>query len=202
MPLVAGKSNKGNGIFSTMFDQKRDVTRASFAGGRAISMLVLAATLAACAMPGMRMQELPTLPADGASNTTDTHDVTVPISAIDMALIRNMHDQAMQDRSATGADLFAAPGAYTLGAGDVLQIVVWDHPELAAALGAQTQAQARPSDAPTGFVRERQGLSPLRGVRRHRPLPERSRDLRSIPSTDRAGRRALARSPGQARILK
>src|SRR6202012_6029214 len=112
MPLVAGKSNKGNGIFSTMFDQKRDMTRASLAGGRAISMLVLAATLAACAMPGMRMQELPTLPADGASNTTDTHDVSVPISAIDMALIRNMRDQAMQDQSATGADLFAAPGAY------------------------------------------------------------------------------------------
>jgi polysaccharide biosynthesis/export protein len=157
MPLVAGKSNKGNGIFSTMFDQKRDMTRASFAGGRAISMLVLAATLAACAMPGMRMQEVPTLPADGASNTTDTHDVSVPISAIDMALIRNMRDQAMQDQSATGVDLFAAPGAYTLGAGDVLQIVVWDHPELAAALGAQTQAQARPSVAPTGFVIDRAG---------------------------------------------
>lgn len=129
----------------------------TFASGRVISMLVLAATLTACVAPGMRMQDPATLAADAATDSADTPAVSVPISAIDVALIRKMREQAMQDQSTTGMDLFAVPKAYTLGAGDVLQIVVWDHPELATALGAQTQAQARPSDAPTGFVIDQSG---------------------------------------------
>jgi polysaccharide export outer membrane protein len=147
-----------------MFNPKRNVTRVRFASGRVMSMLVLAGTLTACVAPGMRM---PTgLAGDGATNTTntaetaetaDTPAANVPISAIDATLIRKMREQAAQDQSSTGIDLFAAPSAYTLGAGDVLQIVVWDHPELAAALGAQTGTQARASDAPSGFVIDQSG---------------------------------------------
>jgi polysaccharide biosynthesis/export protein len=151
-----------------MVIRKRNVTQAAFAGGRAISMLVLAATLSACAAPGMRMPESATPAADtadaatttdtaGTATTTDMSTADVPITAIDTALIRKMREQGMQDRSATGVDLFAAPGAYTLGAGDVLQVVVWDHPELAAAQGAQTGTQPRPSDAPSGFIIDEAG---------------------------------------------
>jgi polysaccharide export outer membrane protein len=140
-----------------MFSQKRSVTRVRFTSGRAISMLVLTASLTACAVPGMRMPDSVAPASDASTQPADTQAANVPVSAIDVALIRKMREEARQDRSTSGTDLFAAPGAYTLGAGDVLQIVVWDHPELATALGSQTQSQTRPSDAPTGFVIDHSG---------------------------------------------
>nr|WP_276314298.1 polysaccharide biosynthesis/export family protein [Paraburkholderia phosphatilytica] len=50
-----------------------------------------------------------------------------------------------------------APQPYLLGAGDVRQITVCDHPELAAALGAPGQSQVRPADAPAGFIVDQSG---------------------------------------------
>jgi polysaccharide export outer membrane protein len=105
----------------------------------------------------MRMQQSATEPGAPTNEAAVLSAADVPTSTIDVALIRDMQRQAEQDLLAISASLSAAPDAYTLGAGDVLHIVVWDHPELVAALGSQTQSQARPADAPMGFVIDQAG---------------------------------------------
>lgn len=53
--------------------------------------------------------------------------VAVPITA---DLIRQQHAQQATEIAQDVKDLFAVPLPYAIGAGDVLNIVVWDHPEL------------------------------------------------------------------------
>nr|WP_246355767.1 polysaccharide biosynthesis/export family protein [Paraburkholderia humisilvae] len=73
----------------------------------------------------------------------------VPIHEIDAALLAQMRSGVA---NTAALDLFSTARPYTLGVGDVLQITVWDHPELAAAQGAQNPTQVRAADAPAGFV--------------------------------------------------
>lgn len=122
-------------------------------GWRILVPAMFAVTLAGCGVaPGMHMDDTATVPVSAA-----TEPLQVSVSDIDLALIRQLRDEAARKPMPTGAELFAPPRPYTLGAGDVLQIVVWDHPELAAAQGAQGAAQARAADAPLGFVVDEAG---------------------------------------------
>ncbi|PTB20574.1 sugar ABC transporter substrate-binding protein [Trinickia symbiotica] len=117
-----------------------------------------AALLSACGVaPGMRMTDNPTLPV--SSGTAQTPPVTLPVTIEDITidLIKELNSGTKNGESDQIRSLVAPAHPYLLGPGDVLQITVWDHPELAAAMGAQQQTTTRPSDPGQGFVIDEAG---------------------------------------------
>jgi len=127
-------------------------------GARVALAMALAAMLSACALaPGQHMTTPPTLPATTADNGDVTSDMQIPVKQIDLALIREIRaDQKNDTKVQSQLNLFAKPAGYKLGSGDVLQITVWDHPELAAAVGQPAQ-NTKTSDAAPGFVVNSEG---------------------------------------------
>ncbi|MFL9932278.1 polysaccharide biosynthesis/export family protein [Paraburkholderia sp. RL18-103-BIB-C] len=138
-----------------------------------------AVTLMTCACavaPGMRMETsgLPNVPGkiSNALEGNTENDKSAPheavdatrgtpsiaITEVDAALVAQLAQRRRKQQLALSQLLSGTPQVYTVGPGDVLQIVVWDHPELAAALGPlQTQSSSRPDDPFAGFVVDQGG---------------------------------------------
>ena len=130
-------------------------------GTRTGSLLVFAtaALLSGCGIaPGQRMITPATIQDTGGDYSTEaSQQQQIPIADINLALLRKMN-AAQRSAALTPqtAALFGKPTAYKVAPGDVLQIVVWDHPELAAALGQPAQ-NTKTSDAAAGFVIDESG---------------------------------------------
>ncbi|AQQ37743.1 MULTISPECIES: polysaccharide biosynthesis/export family protein [Burkholderia] len=124
-----------------------------------MSIVAACVALSACAAaPGMRMTGPAALPMSGGVAGAPAAEVQVPMAAIDLDLIRQLRRSEDDERIARNRPLFERSGAYRLGAGDVLQITVWDHPELVAALGTQPQGTpGRESDPAQGFAVDADG---------------------------------------------
>ncbi|WP_409014955.1 polysaccharide biosynthesis/export family protein [Caballeronia sp. LP006] len=133
----------------------------SKSSGFRLSSLAAAATLcvvmAGCGLaPGMKMEK----PAALVETSTDQGDpattVNIPITPIDLSLVRKLKAAQPSATDDPNASLYGKATPYKLGVGDVLQITVWDHPELVAALGQPAQ-QTRIADAAPGFIVDADG---------------------------------------------
>ncbi|MFM0300657.1 polysaccharide biosynthesis/export family protein [Paraburkholderia sediminicola] len=105
----------------------------------------------------MQMRQPAELPVSAGDNNGPAINEQLPVADINVTLINKLRAQAAADDAKEDQSLFADSRPYTLGPGDVLQITVWDHPEIAAAAGAQPQSSSRPSDPALGFVLDQSG---------------------------------------------
>jgi polysaccharide export outer membrane protein len=121
----------------------------------ALLALLAAAVLAGCAYsPGMYVGSSLTPPVAAASESTAAQDAPPAgrLTPITPELLRQQRTSRPVDIAPDVKKLFGVPQPYLIGAGDVLGIMVWDHPELSIAAGGSA------ADGGSGFNVSPQGF--------------------------------------------
>jgi polysaccharide export outer membrane protein len=124
----------------------------------AVTMFVSSVALTACSIaPGMELSGKMRQSGEALSAAADRAVATLPIVEIDASTIAARDKKDADENYRTANLLSNAPEPYVIGPADVLQVTVWDHPELAIAQGPSQTAAPRPADAPQGFVVDADG---------------------------------------------
>jgi polysaccharide export outer membrane protein len=123
----------------------------------ALAMLVLAAIAGCGSMAtGFRFDAANTNSTQGASDEASGP----PVNIITPQLLRAEKERRDKDAGADISQLLERPVPYAIESGDLISIVVWDHPELggaAAASGASSGFDSRSPASPTTFTVNQQG---------------------------------------------
>ncbi|AIO38552.1 polysaccharide biosynthesis/export family protein [Burkholderia cenocepacia] len=122
--------------------------------GPAAALLVALVASACTVAPGMRMS-VPAATSEAAA-TQPEQDMQIRIQEIDADLIGRQKAERRASLEPGVKHLIAPVRPYAIGIGDVLQITVWDHPELSAATANQNNS-ARGTDPAPGFIVDQHG---------------------------------------------
>ncbi|WP_414137073.1 polysaccharide biosynthesis/export family protein [Burkholderia stagnalis] len=144
----------------------------------ALSLSIASITLGGCiGAPGMRMQLPPTIAAGAVNERTAAAGdrLRIPLRDIDARLVETARVGSRSAAADAARLLTEADYGYRVGVGDVLQIVVWDHPEFVQAAGNPSSSLVRAADPPAGFVVDADGTlhfpyagtMPVAGLRVH-----------------------------------
>jgi len=139
---------------------KSSITKTRTSLRRLIAFGAASAVLSGCAIaPGMNINrndlENP-VTTGGQTQQQVSQEPQIPVNEINANLLKRMRE-VERTTSSSDTSLFTKPTPYALGPGDVLNITVWDHPELAAAQAGTSQTATRAADPVAGFVIDQKG---------------------------------------------